>query len=46
VPGLLAAQDTTHAAPAADTASARTPFAFADFTWLQGNPRGHQSVLD
>ena len=41
VPGLLAAQDTTHAAPAAPE-----PFAFADFTWLQGNPRGHQNVLD
>jgi len=26
--------------------SARAPFAFADFTWLQGNPRQTRSVLD
>ena len=58
VPGALAAQDTTRAAadtsrpaPAADTAphpapAAKPPFAFADFTWLQGNPRQTVSVLD
>jgi putative OmpL-like beta-barrel porin-2 len=44
LPAALAAQDTTHAATAAETAPA--PFAFADFTWLQGNPRSHQNVLD
>ena len=53
VPALLAAQaapDSTHATAAAhDSAQAPPapqPFAFADFTWLQGNPRSHQSVLD
>jgi len=46
VPGALAAQDTTRGA--ADTAPhvAAAPFAFADFTWLQGNPRQTVSVLD
>ena len=44
LPGLVAAQDTTHAA--AGTAPAAAPFAFADFTWLQGNPRQNVSVLD
>ena len=42
------AADTAHAGPAADTAPriAPAPFAFADFTWLQGNPRQNVSVLD
>ncbi|MFI5208680.1 MAG: outer membrane beta-barrel protein [Gemmatimonadales bacterium] len=44
IPSLLAAQDSTHAAPAAPAAPA--PFAFADFTWLQGNPRTKTAVLD
>jgi hypothetical protein len=39
VPSLLPAQDTARATPPA-------PFAFADFTWLQGNPRQNTSVLD
>jgi hypothetical protein len=51
LPGVLAAQDTSRAAAARASgataaAAAPVPFAFADFTWLQGNPRGHQSVLD
>ncbi len=52
LPGLLFAQDTTGAAAvpgaggAAGAAQVPAPFAFADFTWLQGNPRGHQNVLD
>ena len=25
---------------------ASAPFAFADFTWLNGNSRQHESVLD
>ena len=29
-----------------DTAPAKVPFAFANFTWLQGNPRQDSSVLD
>ena len=29
-----------------DTAPAKAPFAFASFTWLQGNPRQDSSVLD
>jgi len=42
-----AAGDTTRAKPpAADTTLAPAPFAFADFTWLQGNPRQTVSVLD
>ena len=41
LPGLLAAQATTRAAPAAPA-----PFAFADFTWAQGVPRQTTSVLD
>ncbi len=41
LPSLLAAQDSTHAAPPAPA-----PFAFADFTWLQGNPRTKTPVLD
>jgi hypothetical protein len=46
VPGWLAAQDSTRTA--ADTAAPAkpAPFAFADFTWLQGNPRQTVSVLD
>ncbi len=41
------AGDTTRAqASAADTAAAKAPFAFADFTWLQGTPRQTSSVLD
>lgn len=45
-PALLVAQsDTTHAA--ADTApAASAPFAFGDFTWLNGNSRQKSSVLD
>ena len=53
VPALLAAQgpdSARAAAPDRDSAQARAPkpepFAFSDFTWLQGNPRGHQNVLD
>ncbi len=40
--------DTARAKPptAADTTPAPAPFAFADFTWLQGNPRQNTSVLD
>lgn len=30
----------------ADTAQAQAPFAFADFTWLNGNSRQHASVLE
>ena len=43
-----AAGDTARAKPpaAADTTPAPAPFAFADFTWLQGNPRQNTSVLD
>jgi hypothetical protein len=34
-------------APApAESAPAKAPFAFASFTWLQGNPRQDSSVLD
>ena len=42
------AGDTGHAGPAADTTAhaAPAPFAFADFTWLQGNPRQNVNVLD
>src|SRR4051812_17469612 len=29
-----------------DTTSTRAPFAFADFTWLNGNSRQKESVLD
>ena len=52
LPALLAAQgapDSTRAAghdSAPAPAPKPEPFAFADFTWLQGNPRSHQSVLD
>jgi hypothetical protein len=35
--------DTT---PCAPSASAPTPFAFADFTWVNGNPREKDSPLD
>ncbi len=41
IPALLSAQDTTRTAPAP-----AAPFAFADFTWLNGNSRQHASVLD
>ena len=45
IPFALAAQQpnapTTHAASAA-----RAPFAFASFTWLNGNSRQDSSVLD
>ena len=41
VPALLSAQGTTQTAPAPTA-----PFAFADFTWLNGNSRQHTSVLD
>ena len=42
-----AAGDTARpSAPPADTAPAKAPFAFADFTWLQGNPRQNVAVLD
>jgi putative OmpL-like beta-barrel porin-2 len=54
LPTLLAAQgapDSSHTAIAGQgapqaPAPKAEPFAFADFTWLQGNPRGHQNVLD
>ena len=55
LPALLAAQGAPDSVRAGhDSASssaavhdtAPAPFAFADFTWLQGNPRSHQSVLD
>jgi len=48
LPALLAAQGAPDSARAAarDTAPAAAPFAFADFTWLQGNPRQNVSVLD
>jgi hypothetical protein len=43
----LSARGASAQAPApADTAPAKAPFAFADFTWLQGNPRQTRSVLD
>jgi hypothetical protein len=38
----LPAQQPT-SAPEVNT---KDPFAFADFTWLNGNPRTHESVLD
>ena len=42
-----AAGDTARpSAPPADTAPAKAPFAFADFTWVQGNPRQNVAVLD
>ncbi|HEY2806315.1 MAG TPA: outer membrane beta-barrel protein, partial [Gemmatimonadales bacterium] len=41
-PAALAAQDTTRAAHTQPAA----PFAFADFTWLNGNSRQHTPVLD
>jgi hypothetical protein len=50
LPGIVFAQDTTGAAapakPAPLETAAKPPFAFADFTWLQGNPRQTTSVLD
>jgi hypothetical protein len=45
--GSFASAAATAQAPvAADTAAAKAPFAFASFTWLQGNPRQDSSVLD
>ncbi len=38
-----APQNTAPAAPAVDL---QTPFAFGDFTWLNGNPRNKDVVLD
>ena len=32
--------------PAPTEAAAAEPFAFADFTWLNGNSRQHNSILD
>ncbi len=43
------AQEATAAHSPDDSASAAKPaepFAFADFTWLQGNPRQHKPVFD
>jgi len=37
---------TTAQAPAAEPAKKPDPFAFADFTWLSGNPRTKESPLD
>jgi hypothetical protein len=39
VPSLALAEDVPNAAPA-------EPFAFADFTWLTGNPRTKESPVD
>jgi len=34
------------AAPAAPAVDLQTPFAYADFTWMNSNSRNHDSVLD
>lgn len=34
------------AQPAAPAVDLQTPFAFADFTWMNATPRNHDSVLD
>jgi hypothetical protein len=41
-----AAKPTEPAAPAAAPVDLATPFAFADFTWMNAVPRNHDSVLD
>lgn len=45
--GSFAPEMASAQAPApAPSAPAKAPFAFANFTWLQGNPRQDSSVLD
>ncbi len=41
-----AAAETPPAAPAATPVDNQTPFAFGDFTWMNANPRNHDSVFD
>jgi hypothetical protein len=46
-PAAPAAQQTQPAqAPAAPAVDTQTPFAFGDFTWLNGSPRNKDVVLD
>ena len=45
-PEAASAQTDSTAAKPADPAPKPEPFAFADFTWLNGNSRQHQAVID
>ena len=45
-PGSVSAQATEQAKPAKIKAPASEPFAFADFTWLNGNARTKESPMD
>jgi putative OmpL-like beta-barrel porin-2/carboxypeptidase family protein len=45
-PAASAAGQAPPAAPAAPTVDEQTPFAFGDFTWLNGSPRNKKVAMD